>query len=307
MINKPIKVLFLSSCVRGGGAGWSLFYLLKYLDREIIDPIVMVPDRGIFDDGFKKLKIRVIEEKLLHDRQNLLRFNKNNRLTAWLSRVMNLTDFFMLVPKLVVFIKAENIDLVYCNNMLVKPIGALAAQFSSTSCVLHVRNLHERLPRIWFYGNIAKLSQVRLIIANSYASSKPYRAYASQKLQVIHNGVDLEEFNSLALPKGQFREKNRIPENKTIIGFTGNIIPRKGIETFIKAASRLLPEYSNIFFVVVGRVPVKNPINYRISMESLVHTFNITSGFLFTGFQTDVRKAMIVCDIIVLHSLHAPS
>ena len=48
------------------GAGWSLYYLLKHLDRTQIDPLVAVPERGIFDRRFAELDARLarMEQRL---------------------------------------------------------------------------------------------------------------------------------------------------------------------------------------------------------------------------------------------------
>ena len=43
----PRRILFLSSCVRGGGAGWSLYYLLKHLDRERVEPLARDLHRAV--------------------------------------------------------------------------------------------------------------------------------------------------------------------------------------------------------------------------------------------------------------------
>src|SRR5215510_10771769 len=99
-VAKPLKTLFLSSCVRGGGAGYSLYYLLKHLDRGVIEPLVVVPDQGIFRE----------------------RFARNNRATAALSYAWNLGDSAWLIPALAKIIKQHDVELVYCNNMMVKPL-----------------------------------------------------------------------------------------------------------------------------------------------------------------------------------------
>ena len=64
---KPLpKVLFINHSVRDGGPGKSLFYLLKYLDREKINPYVMVPKDDVFSE---RLKSEGIYENIIIDKR----------------------------------------------------------------------------------------------------------------------------------------------------------------------------------------------------------------------------------------------
>jgi glycosyltransferase involved in cell wall biosynthesis len=301
-----MRTLFLSSCVRGGGAGWSLYYLLKHLDRASIEPIIAVPGRGIFDRRFDDLRLRVIVPPRLHDRTVQLRFRTNNRLTAAVSVAWNLWDSVVLIPNLARLLRREGVELVYCNNMMVKPIGALAAQLAGVPCVLHVRNLHEQPATLLFYGLIARLPAVKRLIANSAASAVPYRRHVPRKIDVVHNGVDLAEFNAAAVPRGRFRRELGIAKDTVLVGFTGNLIPRKGLDPLIRAAARLLPVRPCLEFVAVGRVPVGNPVNHRAEYEALAHELGIADRFHFCGFRDDVRSAVADFDVLVLPSFQEP-
>src|SRR5688572_6581694 len=97
-VSGPLKTLFLSSCVRGGGAGYSLYYLLKHLDRSAIDPLVVVPDQGIFAERFAQLGLTVLTPRHFPERTAQQRFSKHNRATAALSYAWNLGDSAWLVP-----------------------------------------------------------------------------------------------------------------------------------------------------------------------------------------------------------------
>lgn len=301
-----MRTLFLSSCVRGGGAGWSLYYLLKHLDRSRFEPMVVVPSRGIFDARFQELGLRVEVPARLHDRMRQQRFGVNNRLTAAASVAWNLADFTLLVPQLARLLRRERVELVYCNNMMVKPIGALAAQMAGVPCVLHVRNLHETAAKILFYGMIARLPAVKRLIANSAASAVPYRRHVPHKITVVHNGVDLAEYTPQAVPRGRFRQELGLDEKTVLVGFTGNLIPRKGLEPLIRAAARLLPDRPDLQFVAVGRVPIGNPVDHRAEYEGLARELGIEGRFRFAGFREDVRGAVVDFDVLVLPSFQEP-
>ena len=300
------RVLFLSSCVRGGGAGWSLYYLLKNLDRQRFEPLVVVPDRGIFDDRFRELQVRVETPGFLFPHRVLQQlFPVNNEATRAASATINLGRLAGFTAQLASMIRKERVDLVYCNNMLVKPLGALAAQMTGAPCVLHVRNIHESLPATTFYGAVASLPSVKRIIANSSASAVPYRKTAPGKVHVVHNGIDLGEYDRKTVGVGRFRQARGL-QNLTLVGFTGMLDPRKGLVPLIKAAAKILPGRPDVRFVVLGEVPVGLPVDYLAEYRALAAEQGIADRFLFLGFVDDVRAAVADFDVLVLPSFQEP-
>ncbi len=299
------RIMFLSSCVRGGGAGWSMYYLLKHLDRSRIDPVVVVPERGIFDERFDELGLRVETPPWLPHRVRQLRFSTDTKLTQGASIAINLARMARLVPELAHMIRRERIELVYANNMMVKPLGALAAQLSGVPCVLHVRNIHEKPAAVRFYGAVAKLPAVERIISNSTASAVPYRLAADDKVVVVYNGVDLSEYDTSKLSLGAFRRAHGL-EGKTIVGYTGNLIPRKGLEPLVRAAAKLLPSRPDLAFVALGRTPVGQAEDWGANYQALATELGIADRFLFPGFVSDVRSAVADFDVLALPSFQEP-
>jgi glycosyltransferase involved in cell wall biosynthesis len=302
---RPAKILFLSSCVRGGGAGWSLYYLLKHLDRDRVDPIVVVPERGIFDRRFEALGVRVETPAGLPHRVRQQRFASDSVGTRTASLAMNLGGMASLVPRLAALVRREGVELVYANNMMVKPLAALTAQLARVPCVLHARNIHEAPAAVAFYGAVARVPAVRRIITNSSASAVPYRRAAPGKVIVIHNGVDLEEYDLPAHARGTFRAAHGL-KGKTIVGFTGNLIPRKGLEPLVRAAARVLPGRDDVVFVALGRTPMGQPEDWGARYEALAAELGIADRFLFPGFVDDVRAAVADFDVLALPSLQEP-
>lgn len=302
----PLRTLFLSSCVLGGGAGWSLYYLLKHLDRERFDPIVVVPDEGIFASRFAELGLRVETAARLPHRTAQLRFRTHNTATAAASYGMNVWSSWRFVHDLRELLDREQVELLYCNNMMVKTVGALAANRARVPCVFHVRNLHERLLKVQLYGRLAALPIVKRVIANSSASAAPYQRFAPDKVRVVHNGVDLDEFHpGVSLP-GAFRKAAGISADVTLVGFTGLLTPRKGLEPLIRAAAQVLRDRPAVVFVAAGRVPVGSAVDYRARYEALARALGIADRFRFEGFLDDVRPMVADCDLLVLPSFQEP-
>lgn len=303
----PVRALFLSSCVRGGGAGWSLYYLLKHLDRNLVEPLVVVPDTGIFAERFAALNLRVQVAPLLPERTAQQRFSTSTPMTSAASYALNLADSARFIGKLASIVRTEQCDLVYCNNMMVKPLGGLAAQLAGVPCVFHARNLHERWAKILLYCRVsARLPAVKCVIANSKATALPYRQAVPEKVRVVYNGIDLAEYDPDSVIHGTFRRSRGFGTDEVLVGYTGNLIERKGLLHLIRAAAKVIPSRRHVTFVAVGRVPVGDSGSYFKQCQELVNDLGLRSRFVFAGFVTEVRPAVADFDILVLPSLQEP-
>src|SRR5690606_26399819 len=114
-----------------------------------------------------------------------------------------------------------------------------------------------------------------------------YRRAASDKVVVIHNGVDLSEYDLAAHERGSFRAAHGL-SGKTVVGFTGNLIPRKGLEPLVRAAARVLPGRKGVVFVALGRTPMGQPEDWGARYQALAAELGIADRFLFPGFVEDV-------------------
>jgi glycosyltransferase involved in cell wall biosynthesis len=103
------------------------------------------------------------------------------------------------------------------------------------------------------------------------------------------SGVDLEKFKPVIKTKS---------DNIKIL-FIGRIIADKGIYELIEAASIIKKEYSNITFILLGMVGVKN----RTSITKNEVDDWVDNGLIeYISFKDDVRNFISDSDLIVLPS-----
>ena len=303
----PVRALFLSSCVLGGGAGWSLYYLIKHLDRQRFEPLVVLPDYGIFGERYRALGVRVVAPTRLPHRTAALRFARRNRVTAAASYGLNVWDSLRFASELADVMRRERIELLYCNNMMVKTTGALAARRTGTPTVFHVRNVHEHPGKVLLYARtLARVPQVKRIIAVSNASAAPYQRYAPEKVRVIRNGVDLTGYDPSAVVRGQLRRELGIDPAATIIGYTGQFIPRKGIDVLIRAAATLLPSRPSLHVVAIGQNPTGSAVDFAAEYRALARDLGVGPRFHFAPFRDDIRPAVVDFDVLTLPAWQDP-
>jgi glycosyltransferase involved in cell wall biosynthesis len=121
-----------------------------------------------------------------------------------------------------------------------------------------------------------------------------------EKIAIIPNGIDLCEYAELP-PKGSFKKKFNIPEDRKIILYLGRIHRIKGIDLLVKAYVYLINEMNFKDAVLVVAGPDDGFLN---EVKSLVYNLGIAGSVLFTGplYGRDKLEAFVDSEIFVLPS-----
>lgn len=145
--------------------------------------------------------------------------------------------------------------------------------------------------------------QLKAVICNSKMVGDEILEHfdiASEKIKIIHNGVNIEQFN----PKNktgakQTRRALNIPEDCTLFIFPGSGFERKNLATVISALSQL-PE--NAHLIVVGRD------KHQKRYEKLARKTNTHNQVHFLGAQDrkDMPNIYAAADVLVLPTLYDP-
>lgn len=118
----------------------------------------------------------------------------------------------------------------------------------------------------------------------------------AEKITVIPNGVDLEEFKPNPEKRKEIRNKYAIEENDIVLMFSGYEFRRKGLEYIIKA----LPELDkNLILFAVGK---SNPKSF----QNLASELGVSDNIIFTGFVPEIKDYYAASDIFVFPTAYEP-
>jgi glycosyltransferase involved in cell wall biosynthesis len=147
--------------------------------------------------------------------------------------------------------------------------------------------LYEALDRLGF----VLMDAVVPLSADLYAELRglPVRR---GKLHLIENGVDLAELDTPAAPAAELTPWKE--SGCTIIGYIGQLIPRKGLDTLIRAFSAL--SGAKLRLCIVGEGP------QRPELESLAARLGETQRVHFLGYRADRIALLKGFDAFVLPS-----
>lgn len=306
---KKTNVLFINHSVRDGGPGRSLLYILKYIDRDKVNPFVLVPKHDIFSES---LKSEGIFENVIVDSRFPENIQKSTIVadTTWapglmrvFSIIVNIVNMLRLLLGSPKIIRENAIDIVYCNGTLAKIVGTLIGKRNKKPVIWHVRNIQQTRFMKSLMETLSGFQCVKKIICVSRATARPFER-AKSKVHVVYNGIDPADFDKDSV-RGSLREEFSIPPDTVLVGNTGRVVPRKGYVEFIDTVSRLVSNGSikeKTKFVIVGDTPWFFPKNHLRELEDHAESLGVRDSFIFTGYRKDVRPYLKDFDLFVIPS-----
>ena len=157
----------------------------------------------------------------------------------------------------------------------------------------------------YFMHRLAKLeaetakNATLIVTISQYSLEKIKQFYNvdAAKIRIVPNGVDPEKFKPFedqAAVKRQFGLGN-----EPCVLFVGSLIPRKGLPFLVEAAKKIVKEYKETKFIIVGEGPLRNQLLRKLEAA------NLSGNFTFLGnVKEDMLPAVYNCaDVFALPSI----
>lgn len=289
----PVKIAFISHLADLSGAPKCLYYLLKYIDKQKYEPIVILPSTGPLLDKLDKsgYKIRIINKFT----------DKKHIIFKILQRLKYSISLF------IVFLR-EKPNLVYINSIF-NSGSMIIAKICRIPCVTHV---HESY---WMFNYLGKLRLKIILLSTDYficvsnTSRKVLLDFGADinRTVVVHNGVDIRKFRPHKIQETMHALLLSNPEkNKFLVGVIASLEERKGIHVFIEAAREVLKSEEDCHFVVVGEKPFNDNSSYCDYINGMVKDCELLDHFEFVGHKVDVETLLTHFDVVCIPSLDEP-
>lgn len=277
-VKKLYRILYIegSRDIAGGGQ-ISLLKLLKNLDRDRFEPILLCPFRGDLTSQVEDIGIKIVITPMDSPRKNPFGF---------IPSIRNLKRVLV----------ESGVDIVHTNTSRSMLYGGLAAKPLGIPVIWHVRVIESEGLYDRFLARLCtKIIVVSMAVRERFNwLLKKY----PEKVVLIYNGVDLKEFNPEINGDGVRKEFN-LQQDIPIAGVVGNLIPWKGQEYFIRAAAEVIKIFPDSKFLVVGDGEC------RKKLERLTEELGLREKIIFTGWRSDIPEVIAAMDIVV-HSSISP-
>jgi len=132
------------------------------------------------------------------------------------------------------------------------------------------------------------------VIALSKIEAEQYvnMGVPKEKIAIIPNGISLSKYVELP-PKGLFKKKFKIPEDKKIILYLGRLHKTKGIDFLIRAYACLKNEMKCKDTILLIAGPDDGYLN---DAKALANSLGVYNSVIFTGFISSEYKLMALVD-----------
>ncbi|KKR05335.1 MAG: glycosyl transferase group 1 protein [Candidatus Peregrinibacteria bacterium GW2011_GWC2_39_14] len=271
----PKNILFYTDTPICGGAERQMTILAKFLDKQKYNLFLACAKAKSVDDlaekfektGSKIFRLNVIHK---HDPRHYFQLKK--------------------------IIRENKIEILHAHVW--NPASCRYAYLASKSCkiplVITEHDPGEISPlktafKKWLLKNASK------IIAISEENKKLLKAlypHVASKISVVHNGIDIAEFEK----KITHAQSNPNQNNPKTILTVAALHPRKGLKYLIEAFSKINDK--NLQLQIVGEGPQKQ------ELQELTRKLNLSEQVKFLGWRNDIPELMASANMFVLPSLH---
>jgi len=172
-----------------------------------------------------------------------------------------------------------------------------------------------RVPAVWWQHGVPRnrgldlavtLLPASRVLACSRTAAQAQRGIFGQRSEprTIYPPVDLRRLSHVEEARSA-REELGLPRGKVIVGIVSRLQRWKGVHVFLEAASELLKEDPDLFFLVIGGPHVLEP-DYAASLQRQRRRLHLEDRVHFSGQQTNATRWMAAMDIVVNASFGEP-
>jgi glycosyltransferase involved in cell wall biosynthesis len=205
-------------------------------------------------------------------------------------------------------LRRERPAIVHTHTSKAGVVGRLAAWLARVPVVIHTPHGHIFYG---YYGTVASaiirllerlLAKItdRIVTLTDRGAEEHVRFHIAgmEKFATIHSGIDLAYFRSVQVDPAVKRKELGLPPEGPIVGTVGRLVPIKGLEWLLKAAQRVLAEFTQACFVIIGNGPMLG------ELRQLTSKLGIGLQVVFLGAREDVPECLAALDLFVLPSLN---
>jgi len=306
---KKIKVLYVQEPA-GGGSLISLYEMLKELEPEEIEPVVVCYYKSKYTrqlENINRCKVFYINNGVELN-NNESKFSKNRFLNILLIQYYSLQKYFGQDKKLVKYIndiiQREKPDILHHNNDIgVNRTSIRAGIKTNIPQVLYNHGLpFYKFNIVEYIIDFFLLRKIRYHIHLSKAIEEHYKKSFYSSLRhtaVIHSFIDRDIFKPTLL-SDLIKKEFEIKENEIIISNVGRITYWKGQHILIEALNIIENELPPFKVLMVGSYEKGvGSQDYLHHLQSLVCKYQLQDRIIFTGNRTDIAAIMNTSDVVV--------
>jgi len=290
-----INILFIHQSADLYGSDKTLLLLLKNINRQRFNPIVILPKEGPLKTELEKENIIVIIAPVL-------------KLYRKMFTPKNIVLFLRQIKSAVKILDALNkeyhFDIIYSNTLAVL-LGMIYAQKRKIKHLWHVHEIivHPKIIAAIFPKILNRYADI--IVCNSFATKNNLTKRKSgleAKTVVIHNGIE----PIVSVPDNTSKADFGYSNSDIIITLIGRISRLKGHKLLLSTFINHLSKNRNSKLLFVGS-PVDGQEYYLKEIEAIILENQLNDKVKILPFTKNLTSIWAITDIAVMPSTEAES
>ena len=281
---KKIRICSIDEDGRYGGPQARVLEIEKYIDKRKFNIDYIIPRNKKIFEG------KLNNTNAFFTKIDLTRLSKNfydffNYIYSFIPEILYLIRFF----------KRNKFNLIQANGVThLKSI--LAAKFAKIKSIWIIEDSYSPKIIVLLFRFLAKFTNCKVV----YISKKVFNFYMK------NSNIKKDNLYEIMSPTDTkfFKKKRKKKKNKEIIVSTiSNITEVKGVDIFLKTASRVLNKNPKAKFYFVGG-KVKNQENYAKKIQQIHSNMDkkIVKKIIFKGMCLNIKNILEKTDIFVCTS-----
>jgi glycosyltransferase involved in cell wall biosynthesis len=278
-MKKKLRITYLITGLHGGGAETMLFHMLRLMDRERFEQVVVsLMDRGKFGDPIEQMGIPVhtiglkpghVTPAAFWRLVKIMRASRPDVIQGWMyhaNLAAQLVRFFLHVP------------VCWC----------IQSSFLSYSAERPLTRL-----AIWLTARMSRRAAKVVYVSQVSRTQHEQLGFAHERGCVIPNGADPVLFQPSAAARQSVREELGLPPDTLLVGLICRYHQQKDHPNFLQAAAIVARKWPEVRFVLVGsQVDGKNA-----EITELVEKLDLGSRVHLLGERNDMPRLTAALDI----------
>lgn len=201
-----------------------------------------------------------------------------------MGRMMTPVHLYKTLTHIRKIIREIDPDIVYCHSSFGGGLGRIAAIGIDTKVVYNPHGWAFNIPygikpKIYrFLERLLTCFTDKIIAISDFEKQNAIknRVANEEKIEVIYNGIDLNETVRKSFDNNITRNSLQIPNSAFVVGMTARICETKSPDVFVKAAKIIKDKVPNAYFMMIGDGELKEDIEKLISKVGIKDCTRIT-------------------------------
>ena len=271
------NILFIGTDSNLSGASLCMVSLVKDLEKEGYNPIIVLPKigEGLLYEYIKKQNIKCYVIKSY----NWVTLLESSKIKDFVKYFIKKTLNLFAVKKIRKIIKDESIDTVHINTIF-SYVGAKAALKEHVNLVWHIREILEYGHKAKFYNDKYAYSLInksdKIITISKYVNDYYKKYLDSSKMSIVYDGLEIDKY--------LLKDKKIFTSSKCHFLLVGTIQESKGQKELLKALSIFKKNNKEDFELsLIGYSTDES----KKELNDLIEELDLTKEVKYLGFKKD--------------------